>query len=938
MHYSHHHSLCIVHSALCIALALATASARADDFRAALRARSAEVAENALPAPITPRPNQYGLSLKNIGDRALRGSLEFHTAKADGRDARCEAKAELDLPPPSVSDAAQALVLKGELKNSDIGRTARIVARIPGGDDIVCFSGVVAEDAGKTRKRAEAAAKATSAAGGRHDIRYAERLPAGEGELYRAFIEAGGVLIVRLVTCREDYAGAAAFCGEEALLSFRPQKGPAHNQDLDVRTGATPLFDWPHRLSPTLQAGDGRLGNGGAAGKVWESVQEGYTYLMRVGKGLLIVSTHTVADTKEMREDVARQLALEEGGFRLHQFSQEYEDLDEYKGKVPFPAIGGGKTVVKVRNANFATTNLNLAARLTIAEKRKGGQSRTFVARAKESRKIGDTITLEIQVPPFDINGACHAKTEIFDWNTKRAWTLDESDVTFPDLFVVTPPAYRGWVSTKRRESDVFAGVRFCRRGFNAEGGTWRLVARDAKGAVVAKDEGVFAPGSAAAEARLPVPADAPAGVYALEGEATLPDGAAFQAKGSFEIVAPEKGQIMVDQDGFWLQEGEPFFPLGTYHCHVGNWREPIDDTGLRACDMGFNWMQMWDWDWRGGLCLDREIADSFIDKNLQGAEREAAIDARLVTNAANRAAMQGVALCLEGFGVWGACLFEQPGEWGTYSFERSEKMAREVRIIAEEPDQLVRMWYCSDEAGGNMYRPLSRVARRYAALDVHRYPTFNLGNVPAVMAGDVGGNDIYVRYYGGLGSAAFFANRVESIRRSLAPFRRRPFIVPQAFGQSERQPSETPEWVRVETYLCVIHGACGIGFYCWKQTGDWSGKEKQGMGWNPPTAHEVKKLIAEVKTFQGALMSGQTEFLKSDDGNVHALLCGDAASGRFLIVANTLEDAVKTEIGVKGLDSVTLEPLFGAPSAKVRKGTLPLALPSWGTAVWRVN
>ena len=41
---------------------------------------------------------------------------------------------------------------------------------------------------------------------------------------------------------------------------------------------------------------------------------------------------------------------------------------------------------------------------------------------------------------------------------------------------------------------------------------------------------------------------------------------------------------------------------------------------------MGFNWMQMWDWDWRGGLCLDREIAGTFIDKNLQGAEREAAI------------------------------------------------------------------------------------------------------------------------------------------------------------------------------------------------------------------------------------------------------------------------------------------------------------------------
>ena len=264
--------------------------------------------------------------------------------------------------------------------------------------------------------------------------------------------------------------------------------------------------------------------------------------------------------------------------------------------------------------------------------------------------------------------------------------------------------------------------------------------------------------------------------------------------------------------------------------------------------------------------------------------------------------------------------------------------MPREVKIIAEEPDQLVRMWYCSDEAGGNFNRQLSRVARHYAKYDIHRYPAFNLGNLSAVMAGDVGGNDIYVRYYGGLGSAAHFGDRVEALRRELAPFHRRPFIVPQAFGQSPQQSSETPEWVRVETYLSVIHGACGIGFYCWKQTGDWSGGNKQGMGWNPPTAHEVKKLIAEVKTFQGALMSGQTEFLKSDDGNVHALLCGDAASGRFLIAANTLEDAVKTEIKIRGLGDATLEPLFGAPAARVKKDALPIALPTWGTAVWRVK
>ena len=85
--------------------------ASGQDFREALRARNAEVAESSLPAAISPGPFEFGLSLKNKGELALRGSLELHTIKADGSDGRCDAKADIDLPPPSVSDAAQSLVL-----------------------------------------------------------------------------------------------------------------------------------------------------------------------------------------------------------------------------------------------------------------------------------------------------------------------------------------------------------------------------------------------------------------------------------------------------------------------------------------------------------------------------------------------------------------------------------------------------------------------------------------------------------------------------------------------------------------------------------------------------------------------------------------------------------------------------------------------------------
>ena len=799
----------------------------------------------------------------------------------------------------------------------------------------------VAEKAESLKKRQAAAAKSTSSAGGKHDIRYADRLPADEGEAYRAFLEAGGVLIVRLVESKEDYAGAAVFCGTNALPAFKPQKGPANPYDQNVAAGGTPLFDWPHRISPTLQAGNGRLSLPGEAGKKWETVQNGYTVLHRVGKGLLIVSTHTVADTKELREDIARQLKLEEDGLRFAGYSNDYGELEKYRGRFGRVAIGGGKTVIKVKNVNFATTNLNLAARLTIAEKRKDGQSRTFLDRRKPNTKIGDVTTFELQVPPLDLNGKCTVKAEVFEWEGRKAWTIGDEEVDLPEFLEIVPPGFRATVSTKRQLADVFIGLRINRPRFDGEGATWKLVAKDAGKAVVAEASGVFGKGETATEALLPVGRDAPAGAYALEAELTLPCGAKFEAKGEFSIVAPEKGQIIVDQNGFLLNEGEPYFPLGIYHMHTFNLNTVIDDTGLRARDMGFNWMQLWSWDWDNHLSLDRKVLDRFIAKDIQGEERQKAIDGLAETNRQTRAILKenGIVIAFEGFGFWGDVIVERPGEFGTYKFERDEgRIGPEIEAIANDPDHLVRMWYLADEAGGNFYRALGRAAALIRRHDRNLHPVFNLGNFEASVSGDYGGNDIYVRYYGGLGQAYSFAERVDEMTRQYAPFHRRPFVVPQAFGQSEKQATETPEWVRVETYVSLVHGASGIGFYCWNQTGDWSGANKQGMGWNPPTAHEVKKLIGEIKVFQHALRIPGERFLKSTDGNVHALLCGDESTGRFLIAVNLFEGGVKTELPAFGLGGATLEPLFGAPAAKARGNAIPLSLPQWGTAVWRVK
>ena len=123
-----------------------------------------------------------------------------------------------------------------------------------------------------------------------------------------------------------------------------------------------------------------------------------------------------------------------------------------------------------------------------------------------------------------------------------------------------------------------------------------------------------------------------------------------------------------------------------------------------------------------------------------------------------------------------------------------------------------------------------------------------------------------------------------------------------------------------------------------WRQTGDWGGSQRQGMGWNPPTAHEVQKVIAEMKVFYDALLVPGAVQCRSKDGQIHGYLCGDAKSGVYLLSVNASDDKVSTEITLPALAGKTLEPLFGAPAAKISGSTFPLSLPGLGTAVWRVK
>ena len=866
------------------------------------------------------------VSVFNLKDSALRGELRVVVGD------KAIATAPIDLPPKQLSEAVQELTAKGKIEKDAKGGDIKIVLAV-GSDETVCYSGKIGDRTELVKAEKTALPRFNAEPG---EVKFVKSVPLAEGPKAREFVEKGGVLVVAPIKSAEDLAFAQAFVSQKALPNFKAQKGRENAYDTVVNPGAFRLFDWPYAYSETLSVADNRLRGGG---REWLTVQQGYTMAIRIGSGALIVSVLPLEDTDWFRDNLKAHCALEAEGIRFGGLSHEYNHFEDWKNKSGVPTVAGGSTTLSLKNINEATTNLNLALQMTITAE--NGESRTVLARHL-SKRIGEDFRIAVSTKEIALSGPCHAKYELFDWDSQKHFTLAEMDFTLPDCLEVVPPHFRnGIVSTARKTAAITVGINVNRREPNLGGKKWKLLALDAAGEEVAAAEGVFADGARGVTAALPFAKDAPAGTYALV--ATVGD---KTAKSELRIVAPEKGQIIVDQDGYLLHEGKPHLPLGIYHCHSFNLTKPIDETGLRAIDMGFDWMQMWEWDYNCHISLDREIVEQSLSRD--GSFKEATkdftkeqlaerFDRKLEENRQSRELLKkaGMYICFEGFGIWEQCFLEHPGRGQKFSFEKDERIPKLVSKMAADPDQLVRMYYLADEAGGNFNNALSRASKLLSKYDTHLHPTFNLGNLPAVMAGDFGGLDCYRRYYGGLGSVMDVVNALDEQRRQLAPFQMRPFLVPQAFGQSPEQPTETPEYVRIQVYLALIHGASGIGFYCWQQTGDWSGKHRQGMSWNPPTAHAVKKLISEIRVFEQALMTPGAKSFISKDGNVHAILCGNEENGRYLVCANAFELPVDTVLPVEGVKDLKLEPLFGAPEAK---DALSVNLPGWGTAVWRIK
>ena len=150
-------------------------------------------------------------------------------------------------------------------------------------------------------------------------------------------------------------------------------------------------------------------------------------------------------------------------------------------------------------------------------------------------------------------------------------------------LLQVESSRSRGMISTCRRFSEVTFPITIHPDGkHDLQDSRVLLEMRNAQGQVVAQS--TDRTGKTALDLKLPI------GTYTVHVTLFSKNGERLaEAQTAAKILAPEPGQMLIDEDGTLLKEGKPFFPLGIYHI------QPKDYD--RAAELGFNLFHVWSWD-----------------------------------------------------------------------------------------------------------------------------------------------------------------------------------------------------------------------------------------------------------------------------------------------------------------------------------------------------
>ena len=585
------------------------------------------------------------------------------------------------------------------------------------------------------------------------------------------------------------------------------------------------------------------------AGSRWRPVafcSEGKPVVLvqNVGKGQLVLSALRQPSAKTLENYYANSQLLK-SGLSVRDFS--LTDL----------AVGQGRLELALHKDAPAGSSVTYEI---VPEK---GRPHAFT-----TNLVGKACALDFAVA---LRGPVAASLHL-DTPTGRK-TLFRRAATLPELLAVSPNAYRGILSTKRRTEEVSFKVSLAPAGEDVANATIALSVHDSASNQVFAAEVPGPTNSVPVEMWVPLalPRDLSAGGYVLRSQLTKGRLRA-QAETAFEILAPRLAQAVIDEDRTFLVNGKPFFPLGIYH--IGPEDFPV------AADIGFNTVQFWKW----------HVGDDGHGAPL-GLHKASANKLRCVFES-NHSGEQIWKSCAEQYGIHPALL----------------------------------MWYVADEPAEGSEAKLKEVNDAWHRYDKH-HPTYLVSCRPDIF-------DVHARYadvfafdpYGSSKTPYDAVDKAVNWLRAAtqATGGRQPLVVvPWA------TPAD-PGVLRPLAYASLAHDARGIIWYCWKQAGG----GPLGIGLHNSLAHqeEFRKLVAEVKTLSPGLLS--TVRRPFEEGVIHGTVCGENSGNRFVILVNVSGEPVDADFAVPELAKVKQVRLPFAPKLEKQDAQGKVVLDKQGGAV----
>ena len=419
-----------------------------------------------------------------------------------------------------------------------------------------------------------------------------------------------------------------------------------------------------------------------------------------------------------------------------------------------------------------------------------------------------------------------------------------------PELFTVRPNSYKGILSTKRRTDTVDFLCEFAPCEEDLTGATVNLVFRDEPGNKVLEHSFTLPTNEVPARLWVPValPRDLAASKYTLEGTLTKrsperKNRVSAKSATTFEIVAPNRAQTVLDEDGTFLINGVPFFPLGIYHS-AGDY-DQIADIGFTAC-------QFWKWQLGG---------DGFGDFLGLNKARGNNLKCLFESNHGGEAVWrQNVEFMKDNPGVFMWYAGDEP-------HEGAEPGMRDFYNMMLELDRTRPLYICS-------CRPdLFPVHKKYC--DVLAFnPSGHKAQSPMEYLGVI----------------------TNWIDRAKVATENRQTLMLVNWILTEDQPFEQ---MRARAYVGITHDVRGLMWYCWSQTG--GGPVGIGLKQQPKNQESLKKILAEIKVFLPALVStGRRTF---EEGPIHGIaLPNNPAKKRFVIMQNISDRKVTADFVIPEL------------------------------------